>query len=195
MKRLIATAAIAIAGLIGPAFAQTGRSQDVGGSARDQGHTAGARGMQDHGNAESAPLDRQFTDEAARQILASQQLGILASGKGTSPAINKLGARLNDVNADLQEELRKLAERQNLQLPNQMSDQAREDINRMKATTGEEFAQRFVPEILGRQERLVDLFQHQAQQGRDPEIRSFAERMLPRLEENLQTARQLAQSH
>lgn len=156
------------------------------------GATGAALAQQNQVTADSnMPLDKQFAEEAARQVLASHQLGVLASGKGTNPAINRFGARLNEVNADLQDALNQIAQQQHLQLPTRMTEEAQRDIEGMKTWTGEQFAQRFVPEIITRQERLVALFRHQAESGQVAEIKSFADKMAPRLEENLALARDL----
>ncbi|UEM20849.1 hypothetical protein JL100_027900 [Skermanella mucosa] len=68
------------------------------------GATGAASAQQNQVTADSnMPPDKQFTGEAARQVLASHRLGVLASGKGTDPDINRFAARLNEVNADLQD--------------------------------------------------------------------------------------------
>lgn len=90
------------------------------------------------------------------------------------------------------QELRTLAESKNLQLPVEMSEEKTEELARLKKVSGESFDRRFRRMIIKDHKRDIRLFE-KAVESQDPDIRAFAKKHLPLLEEHLEQARALNQ--
>ena len=84
-----------------------------------------------------------------------------------------------------------IASAKGITLPTAIDDKHRNDVTKLSAKTGADFDKDFSKMMLKDHEKAVDLFEKQSTKGTDPELKAFAAKTLPALQEHLQMARAL----
>jgi len=166
-------------------------SSGAGGSSQG-GSTAGTQsGTRTQGSAaadasKSNP-DRQFVMEAAQGGMAEVELGQLATQKASSDAVKQFGQRMVTDHGKANDELKTLAQSKSITLPT--------DIGKHKATkdkleklSGAAFDRAYMQEMLNDHRKDVSDFRKESQSGKDPDVKAWAAKTLPTLEEHLQMA-------
>jgi putative membrane protein len=136
--------------------------------------------------------DKNFILEAADARMMDWAEGNLAVEKGTTSKHRQYGKRLMRDHSRLMEEIKALASAKSIVLSEVISEEKTEDLTKLKACSGETFDRRFRRMIIQDHKRDIDEFMR-ASESTDPEIREFAKRHLPTLEQHLQAARDLNQ--
>ena len=136
--------------------------------------------------------DKEFLLEAADTRMMDWAQGNLATEKGTTPRHRQYGKRLMRDQSKLMTEINALAASKNVVLAEKISEEKSEELTKLKACSGESFDRRFRRMIIKDHKRDIEEFKR-ASQSTDPEIREFAKRYIPMLEDHLQAARELNQ--
>lgn len=134
--------------------------------------------------------DKTFLIETVDTRMMDWAQGSLAVEKTQSRKYQQYGKRLMKDQNTLMAEIKTLAEAKNLALPSEISEQKAEELDRMKSISGESFERRFRRMIIKDHKRDIQYFQ-KATESTDPEIRDFAKRFLPLMEQHLEMARDL----
>lgn len=137
-------------------------------------------------------VDKQFIVEAADARMMDWAQGSLAAEKGTTAKHQRYGKLMMRDQAILMEKLKTLAASKNITLPEKISEEKAEGLNRLKASSGETFDRRFRRMIIKDHKRDIDEFKR-ATESTDAEISDFAKTVLPMLENHLEKARELNQ--
>lgn len=141
-------------------------------------HAASAQGA-------LAPADQKFITTAAADGALEVELGRLASQRAASDDVRRFGSRMLEDHSKAAEELRRLADSKGLRLTGGLDQKQRAVVSRLSALSGAAFDREYVKLMLKEHKQAVSLFQKQSAQGRDPEVRAFASRMLPALQTHL----------
>lgn len=126
--------------------------------------------------------DRKFITEAAQGGLLEVFVGKLTEQKTQNAEIKRLGGMLVKDHGKANEELRKLAEARGVTVPME-SDRKHADVFHKIATEeGEKFDRAFVSELDKAHREDIALFEKEASEGTDPELKAFASKTLPTLQ-------------
>jgi putative membrane protein len=136
--------------------------------------------------------DKIFLMEAADARMMDWAQGNLAAERGTTGKYQQYGKRMMRDQSKLMEEIKLIASAKNLALPEEISEEKTESLNILKAASGETFNRKFRRMIIRDHKRDIREFQRAAESS-DPQVREFAKRHLPILEQHLQAARDLNQ--
>lgn len=136
--------------------------------------------------------DKNFLLEAADARMMDWAEGNLAAERGTTDKYRQYGKRMMRDQGRLMEEIKAIASSKNLVLPEEISEEKAEGLNILKAASGETFDRKFRRMIIKDHKRDIREFQRAAG-SIDPQVREFAKRHLPILEQHLQAARDLNQ--
>lgn len=136
--------------------------------------------------------DEKFLRDAADARMMDWAEGNLATEKGTNAKYHRYGKLMMHDQGRLMEELKELAKAKNITLSDKISEDKSEGLNRLKMSSGETFDRRFRRMIIKDHKRDISDFKR-ASESSDPEIREFAKRVLPMLEDHLEGARALNQ--
>ena len=132
-----------------------------------------------------------FLVKAAQANLAEVELGKLAAEKGQSDEVKRYGQHMVDDHGKASKELETLASQEGATLPT-YTDKAHQAAKaRLEKLSGEAFDKAFAQQMVKDHLLAVGRFRAQARSGRDPEVKAWAEKMLPNLEEHLKQARAL----
>lgn len=133
--------------------------------------------------------DRQFMIEAAHGGMAEVELGQLATQRAASEAVRAFGQRMMVDHARANNELRRLAEAQGVQLPVTIDPKHQATRDRLATLSGTAFDRAYMREMVTDHERDVAQFERQASAGRDAAVKAWAVQTLPTLREHLGLAR------
>jgi putative membrane protein len=126
-----------------------------------------------------------FLMEAAEARLIDAEEGKLARERGTTEEIRSYGRWMMRDQAKLLEELRKLGNKKNIELPGKISSERLKVLEELRTQTGKNFDEKFMKMISVDHKRDVHEFK-KAAKSKDEEIKSFASRYLPTIEAHLE---------
>lgn len=150
-------------------------------------NTGGATGSQ----VSMSSQDRNFVMDAAMGGMMEVELGRVAAQRGTSEAVKQFGQRMVDDHGAANQELMSLAASKGMTLPAALDEKHQEHVTKLSAMSGAEFDRAYSKMMLSDHEKDVKEFERQTTKASDPEIRGFATKTLPTLQEHLQMARAL----
>jgi putative membrane protein len=137
--------------------------------------------------------DQTFADVASQDDLTEIELGLLALQNAISPHVRQFAQRMVSDHTQAAQELMQVAKSQNLELRTQIDAQHKSDVDRLRGMKGEAFDTGYM-QVQEHRKGVLD-FQKQAQSGSDPALKSFAQKYLPILQQNLQMAQSIAMVH
>jgi len=132
--------------------------------------------------------DRKFVETAAMHGLAEVEMGKLAQQKASSPEVKDFGARMVQDHGKANDELKALASAKGVRLPASIDSAHQRKIERMQKLSGAAFDRAYMKEMLSDHKKDVSEFRKQAKSAKDPDVKAFASRTLPTLEEHLHLA-------
>jgi len=176
---LIGTVALLMSG--SAAFAQqTPPVKPMG----DQGSTKAV-------NDQKPSADQHFVTDAAVGGMAEVELGKLAADKAANADVKKFGQRMADDHGKANDELKSLAQSRQITLPSAIDAKHKATIDRLSKLSGEAFDRAYVEEMLKDHQKDVAAFRTESKSGKDPEVKAWAGKMLPTLEEHLKMVQDL----
>jgi putative membrane protein len=182
-RLLTATAAAVAAGLIAaPAsFAQSNPTRSAGQP------VAGSAAMdkldQEDGN---------FLKEAAIGGMAEVQLSKIAQ-KSQNPDVKSFADRMVRDHTAANEQLTAVAAGLGVELPKTLDSEHEKLRERLQTLHGKAFDEQYMHVMVEDHDKAIKLFQQEVRAGHDAELKRFAQKTLPTLEEHQKMALQLAQ--
>ena len=135
--------------------------------------------------------DHDFMVDAAIGGMEEVELGHIAAQKGMSDAVKQFGQRMVDDHSKANTELMTLAQSKGVTLPTTLDEKHREQVNKLSAMSGAEFDRAYSKLMLSDHKKDVAEFEKQSTRATDPDLKAFASRTLPTLQEHLQLAQTL----
>jgi putative membrane protein len=173
-----------------PAGGTTGQQKPQSG----QGTTtppAGQTASGDRRDANSATksMDAQtFVREAAIGGMAEVELGQLAAGKASSDAVKQFAQRMVTDHTKANAELKTLAQSKNLTVPTELDAKHKQTRDTLAALSGAAFDRAYMDQMRKDHHQTVSDFRQQSSSGSDPEVKGWAAKTLPTLQEHMQLA-------
>ena len=130
--------------------------------------------------------DEKFADAAAVGGMEEVQLGQLAAQKGASDEVRQFGQRMVDDHSKAGDDLKQVASGKGWTLPAALDAKAQADVQKLSALSGDKFDKEYVSMMLKDHKKDVAEFQKESTGGADADIKSFATRTLPVIQEHLQ---------
>jgi putative membrane protein len=135
--------------------------------------------------------DRSFVLEAAEGGQMEVELGQLTQQKASSDAVRQFGRRMATDHARAGLELAQLAAAKGVELPTQPARKTQMEKDRLSKATGAAFDREYVKMMVTDHETDVAAFRRQSQQAQDPDVKAWAARTLPTLEDHLKSIKQI----
>jgi putative membrane protein len=143
-------------------------------------------------SAELSSADRSFVEQAAAGGLAEVQDAQLAEQKSASNDIKQFAGLMITDHTQVNTELKQIAQGKGITPPNaptRAQQRAEEDL---KNLSGGEFDRQYMKQQVDDHQKTVGLFQTEANAGQDAQLKAFAQKYLPKLQQHLQMAQSLA---
>ena len=204
MTRLIRTAgltcALALPGLVG---AQTTKPTDQ--TPKPSGETAkpgeqlplkGTAGQADRvkqpASSALSPSDRTFVTQAAHSGLAEVELGRLAADQASNADVKQFGQRMVDDHGKAIDELKGLASQKKVPLPTDLDARHKAEHARLSKLSGASFDRAYMTAMVGDHANAVASFQRASKTAKDPDLKAWAGKTLPTLQDHQKMAREIS---
>ncbi|HEY4043120.1 MAG TPA: DUF4142 domain-containing protein [Rhodopila sp.] len=139
-----------------------------------------------------SPADKDFAMKAAAGGMAEVEMGRLATENGGSPQVRAFGQRMVTDHSEANKELEAIAHRQDLAIPSAPDSQDRATAERLQTMRGNAFDTAYMHDMVQDHQKDIADFRKEAADGKDPALRTFAQKHLPVLEQHLQMAENAA---
>lgn len=142
-----------------------------------------------------AAQDDDFVEDASAKGVAEVEAGRLAQEKSASADVKAFADMMIEDHTAANAELKDLADSKKLEVSDSamLLDKAKAMILELRNATS--FDQAYANNQVKAHEATIALFDEQIKDGKDPQLKAFAEKTLPKLQAHLEHARQLAAAH
>jgi putative membrane protein len=183
MNRSVLAGAVVLAMCAAPAFAQTTDTNKQKGTTQKSG-------TQKSATPAKAGSDQHFVMEAAKGGMAEVELGKLATQKATNDQVKQFGQRMVDDHGKANDELKSLAQNKKITLPTEVDPKDKAFHDRLAKMSGEQFDRAYMQHMLADHRKDVNAFRMESKSGKDPDVKAWASKTLPTLEEHLKQAQE-----
>ena len=167
------------------------KSQNANRSAnRNMRGNSNATGEQT-GMANLSSQDRNFIMDAAMGGLEEVELGRIAAQQGMSAEVKQFGQRMVDDHSQANSELMSLAASKGITLPTELDQKHRSEVTKLSGMSGADFDREYTKMMLSDHRKDVSEFEKQSTRGTDADLKAFATKTLPTLQEHLRMAEAL----
>jgi putative membrane protein len=145
--------------------------------------------------AQSAKLsvgDKQFLKMAAETHMAQAHLGQMAQAQGSEDRVKTFGKTLDQDHTKSYSELSGLATKVGQTIPKGIDVRRDKGIAQLMHMKGKSFDRTFVRNEIQDHRRVLAEFKREASRGESPEIKAYAQQMIPTIENHLHEAESLA---
>jgi len=138
--------------------------------------------------------DGKFLADAAMGAMAQVELGKLAQQKAASNLVKQFGGRMVTDHDQTNDALRQIAESRGLTLPSEPDPSKRKELDKLANLSGAAFDREYMAHMLEDHRKDVIEFKQASELAKDGEIRAFASKTLPTLEDHLKQAQSVNES-
>ncbi len=135
--------------------------------------------------------DQSFATKAASGGMAEVKLGQLAQKNGSAPAVKEFGTRMEMDHSKANAELKETASKNNIRLPSAPSRTEQATYDRLAKLSGPKFDKAYADAMVKDHQEDVAAFKKEASSGQNADIKAFASKTLPTLEEHLKMAQDM----
>jgi putative membrane protein len=152
--------------------------------------TMGAGSM--GGSSMMSSADRKFAMMAAMGGMAEVEMARLALTKASSDAVKQYAQKMIDDHTPANAELMQIASTKGITLPSAPDAKHRAMMAKMERLSGAEFDRQYIM-MAGHKDhqKMEKLFRDESMRGRDADLKAFAAKTLPVVQQHLQMARDL----
>lgn len=134
--------------------------------------------------------DWKFAVNAAAGGLLEVELGKLAQSKGTDPQVKAFSESMVADHGKSNEELKSLAQQKNISIPDSLSEEHKKKYDDLASKSGKDFDEAYIKNMVDDHEKNIAAFKEESENGKDPELKSWAAAKLPILTHHLEMAKQ-----
>jgi putative membrane protein len=186
-KLFATTATVALLALGGPALAQTSPSTQ-----RPAPGTAAPSPSGTHANATAKKDvdrgDRKFMEHAAEGSTNEVALGKLAQQKAQDPQVKQLAETIVKDHEEANQKLSPIAQAMGVDLSKEIAKGQKKDLDDYQKLSGADFDKKYVDAMVKDHKKDVKEFDDAAKNAKNPELKSWAGEVAPKLHNHLQMA-------
>ena len=145
---------------------------------------------QDKAGAPVSSQDRSFVKSAAMGGMYEVKAGQVAASQGASDAVKNFGQRMVTDHGNANTELMDIAKQKGLAVPAELDKKFQKKIDALSKKSGADFDRAYIKEMVKDHKEDIKAFDKQAKKGKDPDLKAFASKTLPTLQEHLKLAQQ-----
>jgi putative membrane protein len=135
--------------------------------------------------------DQVFVTSAATGGMAEVEMGNLAGGKASSPDVKAFAKQMVSDHTKANEELESIASRKSLKIPRTVDIEQKTELDTLTTKAGPDFDKAYVRAQVAGHEKMQRLLSDEAKTGKDPDLKAFAEKTLPTVQQHYQMAKAL----
>ncbi len=149
-----------------------------------------AAAKQNHANRIISSSDSTFVTGAAQGGMAEVELGQVATARASNALVKQFGQRMVDDHTKINDQLKALATSKGMSLPTALDPKDATTKKRLSGLTGAAFDHAYMEDMVKDHKHDIAAFQHEADHGMDPDVKAFAAKTLPILQQHLTLAEQ-----
>jgi putative membrane protein len=138
--------------------------------------------------------DYKFVVDVARSGQVEVQMGQLASQKGESQAVKDFGQRMVTDHTKANNELKQLISQKGATVPAELSHHEQSSVDRLQNQSGRDFDKVYAKDMAKDHKKDVKEFEKAAKDIKDSDLRAWAQKTLPVLQQHLKMAEQMETS-
>ena len=150
-----------------------------------QDDTKGSSDRMKHGDMSA---DSRWMMESAQGGMAEVELGNLAKDHASSDAARTFGQHMVDDHSKANDELKALAAQKNVTLPSAVDAKDQAMMDKLSAMKGAAFDKAYIRDMIADHKKDIAEFQKEADSGKDPDVKAWAAKTLPTLQDHLKMA-------
>jgi len=132
--------------------------------------------------------DEEFAVKLAGAGMEEIELGKLAEEKGQLKEVKEFGKHMVHQHTQVGEELKELAKRKNITLPDSLSADAKAKKEELMKLKGREFDQKYMAAMVDGHKMVLSEVEKEATDAKDADLKAFAEKTAPVIKEHLKMA-------
>lgn len=137
--------------------------------------------------------DSEFLVDIAEVNLAEIEIGKLAQIKSTNAEVKKFGKMLVDEHTKSASEVSALAKAKNFTLPSSLTEDGREEYNKLNEKSGVDFDKKFADMMIDGHEKAIDKLRNASEDAKDEDVKLWASNNIAGLTAHLEHAKRLKQ--
>jgi putative membrane protein len=185
-KRLALSAALVSLGLGVNAYAQgtaTGTSSSTGNAAASKSSASGSS------SSALSSDDRKFVEKAAKGGMEEVELGQIAQQKAQNAEVKTFASRMVTDHGKANDELKSLASNKGVTLPAPDADKSgKKHADELNKKAADKFDHEYMEMMVKDHKKDVKEFEHAAKNAKDADLRAWAAKTLPTLQDHLKMA-------
>lgn len=138
--------------------------------------------------------DKTFAKEAAMDGMLEVELGRLAQQNADHDQVKQFGTRMVQDHGAANQELMTTLAATDMTAPQQLDQKHKKMIDRLSKMRGAEFDRTYMRQMVEDHNKDVKTFRQAAQNLGDPDLKAFAQKALPTLEQHQQMAQEISRS-
>lgn len=147
----------------------------------------------DAANQKLSHADVSFLKDAAVGGLFEVEAGQTGSRMASDAGVKAFAQTLANEHSKANDELKQLASSKQVAVSEQLPASMQRDLDKLGKKSGKEFDREFIKQVgIKDHEKDIKLFEKAGKNAKDPEIRAWAEKTLPTLQQHLAEARRLS---
>ena len=135
-----------------------------------------------------APADKEFVSKAGMAGMAEVQMGNLALQKASSADAKAFAQRMVTDHSKAAEELSQLATAKGVALPTELESEHKSALDHLSSLSGNAFDKAYMDHMVQDHEKAVADFQNASTTALDADLKGWAAKTLPTLQQHLQLA-------
>jgi putative membrane protein len=134
-----------------------------------------------------------FMNEAAMGGMAEVQLGKLAQENGMNPRVKNFGEMMVREHSAINDDMKAIARQKNVTLPDNLG-KHQDHYNDLSKKKGADFDKAYMKMMVDDHQDDIKAFEKVAENGTDPDVKTFASQKLPTLRKHLDSAKAINKS-
>ncbi len=144
---------------------------------------------QDSTKTEKMEDDQDFLVKAASGGLMEVELGKIAAQNASSAKVKAFGQRMVKDHSKANDELKAIASAKNISIPATPGEDHQKHIDNLNAKKGAEFDKDYIDMMVDDHQEDIKDFEKEANDGKDANIKAFAQSKVPILKQHLEMAK------
>ena len=137
--------------------------------------------------------DREFLVKAAQGGMLEVEAARLAQERAKSAEVKEFARTLLKDHQAANQKLQRIATDKGIALPKELDAKHKEELKKLSDAEGEDFDRQFIQHmVLKDHKKHVSMFEKQARDGKDAQLKSFAEQTVPTLRKHLSMAQKIS---
>jgi putative membrane protein len=130
-----------------------------------------------------------FMVKVADVGMTEVKLGGMAQDKATNKRVKEFGAMMVSDHTKAGDELKSLARRKNVTLPEKIGEDHQKKVDDLSKKTGKDFDRSYIDAMVDGHESAVNDFEKASNNTKDPDVKSWVDKTLPILKTHLDSAK------